>query len=158
MQLCVKTRCFYSKPGCLSRIFAENIYKKELLTLDTLSLAYALQVSEKATWIYTQRLLSNQFPFINFTRRICRIYFKNDISHNDWRRKNSSFGQSSIYWWFSNLVPRAIDNLWDKFVTSTICTININVIVKTMCPPGYHLSGFVATHAVGNMMYDCTAN
>ena len=30
--------------------------------------------------------------------------------------------------------------------------------MKTMCPPGYHLSGFVATHAVGNMMYDCTAN
>ena len=32
------------------------------------------------------------------------------------------------------------------------------VFMKTMCPPGYHLSGFVATHAVGNMMYDCTAN
>ena len=22
-----------------------------------------------------------------------------------------------------------------------------------MCPPGYHLSGFVATHALGHMMY-----
>ena len=26
--------------------------------------------------------------------------------------------------------------------------------MKTMCPPGYHLSGFVATQAVGYMMYN----
>ena len=32
---------------------------------------------------------------------------------------------------------------------------NIYVIMKTMCPPGYHRNGFVATHAVGHMMYDC---
>ena len=25
--------------------------------------------------------------------------------------------------------------------------------MKTMCPPGYHRNGFVATHALGNMMY-----
>ena len=25
--------------------------------------------------------------------------------------------------------------------------------MKTMCPPGYHHNGFVATHAVGHMMY-----
>ena len=25
--------------------------------------------------------------------------------------------------------------------------------MKTMCPPGYHRSGFVATHALGLMMY-----
>ena len=25
--------------------------------------------------------------------------------------------------------------------------------MKTMCPPGYHHSGFVATHALGHMMY-----
>ena len=24
---------------------------------------------------------------------------------------------------------------------------------KTMCPPGYHHNGFVATHALGHMMY-----
>ena len=30
---------------------------------------------------------------------------------------------------------------------------NIYVIMKTMCPPGYHHSGFVATHALGHMMY-----
>ena len=25
-----------------------------------------------------------------------------------------------------------------------------------MCPPGYHHNGFVATHALGHMMYGCT--
>ena len=30
---------------------------------------------------------------------------------------------------------------------------NIYVIMKTMCPPGYHHNGFVATRALGNMMY-----
>ena len=25
--------------------------------------------------------------------------------------------------------------------------------MKTMCPPGYDHSGFVATHALGHMMY-----
>ena len=29
----------------------------------------------------------------------------------------------------------------------------IYVIMKTMCPPGYHHKGFVATHALGHMMY-----
>ena len=33
---------------------------------------------------------------------------------------------------------------------------NIYVIMKTMCPPGYHHNGFVATHALGNMMYGST--
>ena len=41
---------------------------------------------------------------------------------------------------------------------------NIYVIIKTMCRPGYHHKGFVATHALGHMMYswwaqsihDCT--
>ena len=28
--------------------------------------------------------------------------------------------------------------------------------MKTMCPPGYHHNGFVATHALGHMMYDYT--
>ena len=27
--------------------------------------------------------------------------------------------------------------------------------MKTMCPPGYHHNGFVATHALGYMMYGC---
>ena len=26
--------------------------------------------------------------------------------------------------------------------------------MKTMCPPGYHHNGFVATHALGYMMFD----
>ena len=30
---------------------------------------------------------------------------------------------------------------------------NIYVIMKTMCPPGYHHNGFVTTHALGHMMY-----
>ena len=25
--------------------------------------------------------------------------------------------------------------------------------MKTMCPPGYHHNGFVATHALGQMMH-----
>ena len=29
----------------------------------------------------------------------------------------------------------------------------IYVIMKTMCPPGYHHNGFVATHALGHTMY-----
>ena len=28
--------------------------------------------------------------------------------------------------------------------------------MKTMCPPDYHDSGFVATHAHGHMMYSYT--
>ena len=30
---------------------------------------------------------------------------------------------------------------------------NVYVIMKTMYPPGYHHDGFVATHALGHMMY-----
>ena len=26
--------------------------------------------------------------------------------------------------------------------------------MNTMCPPGYHHNGFVATHALGHMMYN----
>ena len=31
-----------------------------------------------------------------------------------------------------------------------------NVIMKTMCPPGNHHNGFVATHAFGHLMYGYT--
>ena len=31
--------------------------------------------------------------------------------------------------------------------------IYIYIIIKTMCPPGYHHNGFVATHPFGHMMY-----
>ena len=34
--------------------------------------------------------------------------------------------------------------------------IHIYVIMKAMCPPGYHHNGVVATHAVGHMMYGYT--
>ena len=33
---------------------------------------------------------------------------------------------------------------------------NIYVIMKTMCPPSYHHNSFVATHALGHMMYGYT--
>ena len=33
---------------------------------------------------------------------------------------------------------------------------HIYVIMKTMYPPGYHHNGFVATHALGHMMYGYT--
>ena len=36
--------------------------------------------------------------------------------------------------------------------------IYIYVIMKTMCPPGYHHNGFVATHVLGHMMYMYTHN
>ena len=26
--------------------------------------------------------------------------------------------------------------------------------MKTMCPPGHHHNGFMATHALGHMVYD----
>ena len=29
----------------------------------------------------------------------------------------------------------------------------MHAVVKTRCPPGYHHNGFVATHALGHMMY-----
>ena len=31
--------------------------------------------------------------------------------------------------------------------------IYIYAIMKTMCPPGYHHNDFVATHALGHLMY-----
>ena len=31
--------------------------------------------------------------------------------------------------------------------------MGIYVIMKTMCPLGYHQNGFMATHALGHMMY-----
>ena len=34
--------------------------------------------------------------------------------------------------------------------------IYIYAIMKTMCPPGYHHNGFVATHALGRIMYGYT--
>ena len=33
---------------------------------------------------------------------------------------------------------------------------NMYAIMKTMCPPSYHHKGFVATHALGHMMYGYT--
>ena len=33
---------------------------------------------------------------------------------------------------------------------------NIYVIIKTMCPSGYYHKSFLATHALGDMMYDYT--
>ena len=34
--------------------------------------------------------------------------------------------------------------------------IYIYAIMKRVCPPGYHLNGFVAAHALGHMMYGYT--
>ena len=34
--------------------------------------------------------------------------------------------------------------------------IIIKIIVKTMCPPGYHHNDFVAAHALRRMMYGYT--
>ena len=31
--------------------------------------------------------------------------------------------------------------------------ISMHVIMKTICPPGYHHNRYVATHALGYMMY-----
>ena len=37
--------------------------------------------------------------------------------------------------------------------TNIYMYIYIYEIMKTMCPPSYHHNGFVATHALGHMMY-----
>ena len=34
-----------------------------------------------------------------------------------------------------------------------IILCNDNNVLKTMCPPGYHHSGFMATHALGNTAF-----
>ena len=34
-----------------------------------------------------------------------------------------------------------------------VCILYIYAIMKTMCPPSYHHSGFVATHVLEHMMY-----
>ena len=39
------------------------------------------------------------------------------------------------------------------YVYVSVC---IFAIMKTMCPPGYYHSGFVATHALGHMIYCST--
>ena len=36
--------------------------------------------------------------------------------------------------------------------------IYIYAIMKTMCPPGHHHNGVVATHALGHLMYDSTVH
>ena len=37
-------------------------------------------------------------------------------------------------------------------------SIYIYVIMKAMCPPGYHDNGLMATHELGYMMYGDTLN
>ena len=38
------------------------------------------------------------------------------------------------------------------YIYTCIC-ICPYVIMKTICPPGYHRNGFTVTHALGHMMY-----
>ena len=33
---------------------------------------------------------------------------------------------------------------------------HLYAVMKTLCPPGYHHNGFVATHVLGHMMYGYT--
>ena len=40
------------------------------------------------------------------------------------------------------------------FIIYIYIYIYIHVIMQTMCPSGYHHNGFVASHALGHMMYD----
>ena len=35
---------------------------------------------------------------------------------------------------------------------------NIHVIMKTMCPPRYHHNGFLATNALGHVVYNLSAS
>ena len=44
----------------------------------------------------------------------------------------------------------------DLYIIYIYIYIYIYVIMKTMCPPGYHHNGFVATHVLGHMMYGYT--
>ena len=43
-----------------------------------------------------------------------------------------------------------------RWSVNTLPTILIHTIMKTMCPSDYHHNGFVATHALGHMMYGYT--
>ena len=43
-----------------------------------------------------------------------------------------------------------------EFVIIFLVQLLIYVIMKTMCPPGYHHNGFMATHAFGHVMYGYT--
>ena len=46
-----------------------------------------------------------------------------------------------------------IDNIQNAQISQKQDERNIYAVMKTMCPPGYHHNGFVATHALGHMMY-----
>ena len=40
------------------------------------------------------------------------------------------------------------------YIYTCICIcICLYVIMKTICPPGYHHNGFTVTHVLGHMMY-----
>ena len=49
-----------------------------------------------------------------------------------------------------------IHNTQNAQVSQRQDELNIYVIMKTMCPPGYRHNGFVATHALGHMIYSYT--
>ena len=52
----------------------------------------------------------------------------------------------------SNLLRSHTSMMSDEY------NIYLYVIMKTKCRPGYHHNGFVATHALGQMMYSCGDN
>ena len=55
-----------------------------------------------------------------------------------------------IYLYIYIYLSLSIYNIYNIYITYTY------VIMKTMCPPGYHHNGFVATHALGHIMYGYT--
>ena len=46
-----------------------------------------------------------------------------------------------------------IDNIQNAQISQKQDERNIYAVMKKMCPPGYHHNDFVATHALGHMMY-----
>ena len=90
--------------------------------------------------------------------------------------KRYHFRKKSVFSWRKGACPPKIFNL-DAFrliqristysylkVSKLWSATNISIwnheviypyeIMKTMCPPSYHHNGFVATYALGHMMYD----
>ena len=82
----------------------------------------------------------NKIFFYSFTTSIL-------AKLNTWCFKHSSNTRCSLL-----VNPNHTDESWARRNTCIwIIYVYIYVIMKTMCPPGYHHNGFVATHALGYM-------
>ena len=61
-----------------------------------------------------------------------------------WRMRNEAFGHTRVDTFVSCIYG-------GMYMCVCVC-VYIYVIMKTMCPPGYHHNSFVATHALGHIV------